>query len=43
VPEYENKLNQLLKENDKLQQLLTGKNEELNSAHGKVRQQQSDL
>ena len=43
VTEYEQKINQLINENKRLEAIMNGKEEELSGAHNKLRKHQTDI
>ena len=43
VTEYEQKINQLINENKRLESIMNGKEEELSGAHNKLRKHQTDI
>ena len=43
VTEYEQKINQLINENKRLEAIMNGKEEELSGAHTKLRKHQTDI
>ena len=43
MAEYEQKINQLINENKRLEAIMNGKEEELSGAHTKLRKHQTDI